>query len=225
MSSNLITTNKFKKEKLSLGKVQNKKSNKGKDYQNIPILYDEENARIRISGRFKLKELEQRTGDLSLVVQVDDDNRKLFEEFEEKLGTLINDKSLKLVKKDNVYLKIYNKPNGEMNVKFWQLFEKDGKEYRKPLHNLENLIEKNFEGEVIFKLDKIFNGKINKRKDSLKIIISVAEEVHVRGIIKEHSYFEEEYPFFEESENEDDDSRDGVDEHTPPPLERLCCCK
>ena len=225
MSSNLITSNKFKKEKLSLGKVQNKKSNKRKDYQNIPILYDEENTRIRMSGRFKLKELEQRTGDLSLVVQVDDDNRKLFEEFEEKLGTLINNKSLKWVKKDNVYLKIYNKPNWEMNVKFWQLFERDGKEYRKPLHNLENLIEKNFEGEVIFKLDKIFNGKINKRKDSLKSIISVAEEVHVRGIIKEHSYFEKEHPFFEESENEDDDSRDGVDEHTPPPLERLCCCK
>ena len=83
----------------------------------------------------KLKELEQslkqRTGDLSLVVQVDDDNRKLFEEFEEKLRTLINDKSLKWVKKDNVYLKIYNKPNGKMNMKFWQLFERDGKEYRK----------------------------------------------------------------------------------------------
>ena len=68
---------------------------------------------------------------MSLVVQVDDDNRKLFEEFEEKLRTLINDKSLKWAKKDNVYLKIYNKPNGKMNMKFWQLFERDGKEYRK----------------------------------------------------------------------------------------------
>ena len=164
-----------------------KKSKEGKDYQNIPILYDGSeipgqrpgnNVRVRLSGRFKLKELEQssnlRTVDLSLVVQVDDDNRKLFEEFEEKLGTLINDKSLKWVKKDNVYLKIYNKPNGKMNVKFWQLFERDGKEYRKPLHNPENLIEKNFEGEVVFKLDKIFNGKINKGKNSLKSIISVA---------------------------------------------------
>ena len=129
---------------LSLGKVQNKKIKRRK----------------RLS---KLKELEQssnqRTGDLSLVVQVDDDNRKLFEEFEEKLRTLINDKSLKWVKKDNVYLKIYNKPNGKMNMKFWQLFERDGKEYRKPLHNPENLIEKNFEGEVIFKLDKYLMEK------------------------------------------------------------------
>ena len=137
---------------------------------------------------------------MSLVVQVDDDNRKLFEEFEEKLGTLINDKSLKWVKKDDVYLKIYNKPNGKMNVKFWQLFERDGKEYRKPLHNPENLIEKNFEGEVVFKLDKIFNGKINNGKNSLKSIISVAEEVLVGEVIEEHSYFEDEYPVWEYSE-------------------------
>ena len=217
MFSNLITTNNFKTKKLSLGNVQNKKSKEGKDYQNIPVLYDGKIVRVRLSGRFKFKEFE----DLSLVVQVDDDNRKLFEEFEEKLGTLINDKSLKWVKKDNVYLKIYNKPNGKMNVKFWQLFERDGKEYRKPLHNPDNLIENNFEGEVIFKLDKIFNGKINKRKDSLKSIISVAEEVIVREVIEEHSYFEEEYPVLEESE--DDENSDGVDEHTPPPWERLCC--
>ena len=32
MSSNLISTNNFKKEKLSLGKVQNQKSKEGKDY-------------------------------------------------------------------------------------------------------------------------------------------------------------------------------------------------
>ena len=217
ISSNLITTNNFKTKKLFLGNVQNKKSKEGKDYQNIPILYDGKIVRVRLSGRFKFKEF----GDLSLVVQVDDDNRKLFEEFEEKLGTLINNKTIKWVKKDNVYLKIYNKPNGKMNVKFWHLFERDGKEYRKPLRNLDNLIENNFEGEVIFKLDKIFNGKINKRKDSLKSIYSVAEDVLVREVIEEHSYFGEEYPVLEESE--DDENIDGVDGHTPPPWERLCC--
>ena len=89
------------------------------------------------------------------------------------------------------------------------------KEYRKPLHNPDNLIEKNFEGEVIFKLDKIFNGKIKERKDSLKSIISVAEEILVREVIEGHSYFEEEYPVLEESE--DDENSDGVDKHTPPP--------
>ena len=166
-----------------------------------------------MSGIFKLKELEQssnqRTVDLSLVVRVDDDNRKLFEELEEKLGTLINDKSLKWVKEDNYYLKIYNKPNGKMNVKFWQLFERDGKEYRKPLHNPENLMEKNFEGEVIFKLDKIFNGKIKKGKDSLKSIISVAEEVLVREVIEEQSYFKEEYPVWEYSERSLVENLDG----------------
>ena len=103
MSSNLISTSNFNKEKISLGKVQNKKTkDDGKDYQNIPILYDEKNVGVRLSGRFKLKEF----GDLRLVVQVDDDNRELFEEFEEKLRTLINDNSLKWAKGDNVYLKI-----------------------------------------------------------------------------------------------------------------------
>ena len=91
-----------------------------------------------------------------------------------------------------------------MNVKFWELFEIDEKEYRKPLHNPVNLIEKNFEGEVVFRLNKIFNGKINKGKDSLKSIISFAEEVLVRGIIEEHSYFEEEFPVLEDSEDDDD---------------------
>ena len=196
MSSNLISTNNFNVQELSLGNVQNKKSKEGKDYQNIPILYDEEKLRIRVSGRFRLKEF----GDLSHVVQVDDDNRKLFEEFEEKLRTLINDKSLKWVKKDNIYLKIYNKLNGKMNVKFWQLFERDRKEYRKPLHNPKNLIEKNFEGEVVFRLNKIFNRKTNQGKDSLKSIISVVGEILVREVIEEHSYFEEEYPVGKYSE-------------------------
>ena len=212
MSSNLISTSNFNKEKISLGKVQNKKTkDDGKDYQNIPILYDEKNVGVRLSGRLKLKEF----GDLSLVVQVDDDNRKLFEEFEEKLRTLINDNSLKWAKGDNVYLKIYNKPNRKMNVKFWELFEIDGKEYRKPIHNPDNLIEKNFEGEVVFKLDKIFIGKINKGKDYLKSIIFVAEEVLVREVIEEESYFEEEYPVWEYSKRSLVAKwNEGEDEHT-----------
>ena len=106
-----------------------------------------------------------------------------------------------------------------MNVKVWELFEIDGKEYRKPLHNPENLIEKNFEGEVVFKLDKIFNGKTNQGKDYSKSIISVAEEVLVREVIEEHSYFGEKYPVLEESEDK------GEHEHTPPPWERYSCCE
>ena len=92
---------------------------------------------------------------MSLVVQFDDDNRKLFEEFGKKFNTLSGG-SLNLVKVDNFYLKIYIKPNGKMNVKFWELFERDRKEYRKPLHNPGNLIGKKFEGEAIFSLDNIY---------------------------------------------------------------------
>ena len=112
-----------------------------------------------------------------------------------------------------------------MNVKFWQLFERDGKEYRKPLHSPENLIEKNFEGEVVLKLDKIFNGKIKKGKYSLKSIISVAEEVLIREVIEEHSYFEEEYLVWEYSERSLVENWDeGEDEHIPP-WQRFSCCE
>ena len=37
----------------------------------IPVLYDGKKARVRLSGRFQVKEF----GDLSLVVQIDDDNK------------------------------------------------------------------------------------------------------------------------------------------------------
>ena len=143
--------------------------------------------------------------------------------------SLSNDKkdSLKLIKRDNFYLKIYTKPNGKINVKSWKLVERDGKEYRKPLHNPDNLIGKNFEGEAVFSLNNIFMGKTKKGESFPQSIISVAEEVFVRGIIEEHSYFEEEYPIWKYSEDDDDDdsvdsvdSRDGVDEHTPPPWKR-----
>ena len=144
MSQNLILTSNYNVQKLSLGSAQNKKSRDGNKYQNIPILYDGKKTIIRLSGRFRVKEY----GDLSLVLQIDDDNRKLLEEFEEKLRSLANEwspagqkDSLKFIKGDNFYLKIYTKPNGKINVKFWELIERDGKEYRKPL-NPDNLIKK-----------------------------------------------------------------------------------
>ena len=111
---------------------------------------------------------------MNLVVQVDDDNRKLFEEFEEKLRSLANEQSpvritgkkdsLKLIKGDSFYLKIYTKPNGKINVKFWKLVERDRKEYKNPLHNPDNLIWKNFEGEAVFSLDNIFKGRVFSKK-------------------------------------------------------------
>ena len=110
-------------------------------------------------------------------------------------------------------------------MKLWKPIERDEKEYRKPLHNPHNLIGKNFEGEAVFSLDNIFMGKTKKGESFPQSIIFVAEDVLVRGIIEEHSYFEEEYPIWadsEDSEDDDDsvDSRDGVDEHTPPPWKR-----
>ena len=128
MPQNLILTSNYNVQKLSLGSVQ--ESRDGNKYQNIQIIYDRKKAIIRLSGRFKLIEF----GDLSLVVQIDDDKRKLFEEFEEKLRSLANDKkdSLKLIKGDCFYLKIYTKPNVKINLKFWELIEKKGKNTENP---------------------------------------------------------------------------------------------
>ena len=79
----------------------------------------------------------------SLGVDVDDDNRKLFEDFEEKLQSLTRDGELKLIKEcDRVYLKIYVNDKGEMTPKFWEVFCKDGKEYKKPVWDEEALLGK-----------------------------------------------------------------------------------
>ena len=113
-----ISTSNFNVQKLSLESVQSKKSRDGNKFQNIPILYDAKKARVRLSGRFQVKEL----GDLSLIVQVDDDNRKVFEEFEVKLWHLSGDCPLKLIRGDSFYLKIYTKPNGKNECQILAIF-------------------------------------------------------------------------------------------------------
>ena len=76
------------------------------------------------------------------------------------------------------------------------------------------MIGNNFKGEAVFSLDNIYVVKNKKGELILESIISVAEELLVKDIIEEHSYFEEEYPVWEDSEDE------GVDEHIPPPWKR-----
>ena len=63
----------------------------------------------------------------SLGVDVDDDNRKLFEDFEEKLQSLTGDGELKLIKYDRVYLKIFVNDKGEMAPKSGRFFAKMGR--------------------------------------------------------------------------------------------------
>ena len=61
-----------------------------------------------------------------------------------------------------------------MNMKFWQLFERDGKEYRKPLHNPENLVEKNlrkinkFSDWLISFVPETIRNTVNEKADKLK---------------------------------------------------------
>ena len=197
----MISTSNYNYKKIRIGGVREKKPRDGKSYLQIPIFYGEEKARVHLCGRFQI-----RSDYLSL--QVDDDNRKLFEDFENQLmyflendevwTTVIEKEDVKLIRGGRVYLKIYQN-DGKMTPKFWKLFEKDGKEYKKPIHNPESLIGENIEGEVVFSIANIFVGKTKKGESFPQSIVSVAEEIIVREIIGEKSYFEE-YPVYEESD-------------------------
>ena len=127
----MITTNEYNTQKISLGSLQNKKSREGIEYQNIPILYDGKRAIVHLCGRFNLEEDvsfdSSPNYSNSLGVECDDDNRKLFEDFEKKLQSLTGDGELKLIKYGRVYLKIYVNDKGEMAPKFWEVFCEDGK--------------------------------------------------------------------------------------------------
>ena len=122
----MITTTNYNTQKISLGSLQNKKSREGIEYQNIPILYDGKRAIVHLCGRFNLEEDvsfdSSPNYSNSLGVDVDDDNRKLFEDFEKKLQSLTGDGELKLIKYGRVYLKIYVNDKGEMAPKFWEVF-------------------------------------------------------------------------------------------------------
>ena len=204
-SYKMITTNNYNTQKISLGSLQNKKSREGIEYQNIPILYDGKRSIVHLCGRFKLEEDvsfdSSPNYSNSLGVDVDDDNRKLFEDFEEKLQSLTGDGELKLIKYDRVYLKIYVNDKGEMTPKFWEVFCEDGKsgsseqsskEYKKPVWDEESLLGKYIEGEVVFSIANIFVGKSQS-------IICVSKEILVREIIEEERSYFVKYPVWRRS--------------------------
>ena len=180
----MITTTNYNTQKISLGSLQNKKSREGVEYQKIPILYDGRKALVHLCGRFNLEEDvsfdSSPNYSNSLGVEVDDDNRKLFED---------------LIKYGRVYLKIYVNDKGEMAPKFWEVFCEDGKsgsseqsskEYKKAVWDEESLLGKYIEGEVVFSIANVFVGKS-------KSIICVAKEILVKEVMAEKSYFQK-YP-------------------------------
>ena len=158
------------------------------------------------SGRFKL--IPDFTLDYSssnsLAVEVDDDNRKLFEDFEEKIQSEAGDE-VELIKYGCVYLKIYLNDEGKMVPKFWKVFEKNGKEYKKAILNKDSLDWKNIEGEIVFSIANIFVEEYTKSEDMTepKSIICVAKEILVREIMDEKSYFN--IPVGEDSDDEMED--------------------
>ena len=208
----MITTKEYNTQKISLGSLQDKKSrDTGIRYQNIPILYDGRNALVHLCGRFNLEEDVSFDGSPnysnSLGVEVDADNRKLFKDFEKKLQSLTG-YELKLIKYGRVYLKIYFNDKGEMAPKFWKVFEKDGKEYKKKIRDKESLIWKYIEGEIVFSIANIFVGseadeKNTKSKERssgrAQSIVCVAKEILVKEVMTEKSYFGK-YPVGEADE-------------------------
>ena len=205
-SYKMITTTNYNTQKISLGSIQNKKSREGIEYQNIPNFIMMEKGQFFICAEDlnwkKMFLLIALPITLTLSVwNVDDDNRKLFEDFEEKLQSLTGDGELKLIKYDRVYLKIYFNDKGEMAPKFWEVFCDDGKsgsseqsskEYKKPVWDEEALLGKYVEGEVVFSIANIFVGKSQS-------IICVAKEILVRGIIEEERSYFGKYPVWRRS--------------------------
>ena len=163
----MITTNDYNPQKISLGSLKNKKSNYGLKYQTIPILYDRRKAIVYLCGRFQLVPdfcLDNDVADAesdSLAVKVDDDNRKLFEDFEKKLQSL-TDYEVKLIQYGCVYLRIYY-IDGKIMPRFWKVFEKEGKEYKEEIRDKESLDWKTIEGEIIFSIANIFVEKKRKK--------------------------------------------------------------
>ena len=228
----MITTTNYKPEKISIRGLQNKKSRTGNSYQNIPILYDGRKAIVHLCGRFMVipdyvvappgkRAIEEVAimGDnfgnkdtYSIAIEVDADNRKLFEDFEGQLMYFLEnypgepwpsstiEKERLIQKNDKVYLKLYFERSGEAGSvpvpKFWKVIEKDGEERKRRIYDTESLNWKKIEGEIVFSIANIFIG----REQEPKSIICVAKEILVREIIKdEKSYFshvtdeEEEY--------------------------------
>ena len=210
----MITTTNYNSQKISLASLKNKKSRTGNSYKNIPILYDGRKALVHLCGRFRLlpgpsfftspenndfidetRITDYSPDGYSVALEVDVDNRKLFEDFEKKIHSEVVEseqtkikewwgEGVKLIKEcDRVYLKIYF-DEGKPAPKFWKVFEKDGEEKKKRIWDTDSLVWKNIEGEIVFSIANIFLGK------KAKSITCAAKEILVREIIKdEKSYF------------------------------------
>ena len=187
----MITTTNYNSQKLSLASLKKKKSKKEKKYQTIPILYDGRKALVHLCGRFRLlpgpsfftspenNDFIDETGitdyspdGYSVALEVDADNRKLFEDFEKKIQSEVLEpeqtkikewgEGVKLIKEcDRVYLRIYF-DEGKPAPKFWKVCEEDGEEKKKRIWDTDSLVWKNIEGEIIFSIANIFWEKTQK---------------------------------------------------------------
>ena len=191
----MITTTNYKPGKISIRGLQNKKSRTGNSYKNMPILYDGRKAIVHLCGRFMvipdyvvappgklaIEEVAimgnnfSNNDTYSIAIEVDADNRKLFEDFECKLMDFLENypeepwssstiEKLRLIQKnDKVYLKLYF-DGGKPVPKFWKVIEKDGEERKRRIWDTESLNWKKLEGEIIFSIANIFIGRNKSQK-------------------------------------------------------------
>ena len=135
----------------------------------------------------------------SVAIEVDADNRKLFEDFEKKIQSEVFESTqtkqrvgeeLKLIKKnDRVYLKVYLDEERSAVPKFWKVYEEDGEEKKKRIRDINSLNWKKIEGEIVFSIANIFVGRNNKSdRAEPRSIICVAKEILVREIMEEKSF-------------------------------------
>ena len=222
----MITTTNYKPKKISIRGLKHKTSRTGNSYKNMPILYDGRKALLHLCGRFMVipdyvvappgkRAIEEVAimGDnfgskdtYSIAIEVDADNRKLFEDFENELRYFLENypgepwpsstiENIRLIQKnDKVYLKLYF-DGGKPVPKFWKVFEKDGEEKKRRILDTESLNWKKIEGEIGFSIANIFIG----RKQEPKSIICVAKEILVREIIQD----EKSYVSYETDEEEE----------------------
>ena len=174
-----ITGKNINLNKISLGPTEQKKSGKF-NYQITPIFLDEKPFEIVESGKMKIFSFNKKT--FSVGITVDKENQEYFKKIEDKITELYDSLELNLIKTSHDHSKVYAKlyaVNGEIFTPVRIL--SNGK---KRLINPLNYVGIPFQGKVVLKISKIYEG-------SCLSLVCEAKEVLIEEIHTQPSYFHE----------------------------------
>lgn len=209
----IITLSTFDSSKISINDPELKKSGSF-SYVLIPIKYDEKEMKMKLQGRLKIFQHDDKTTqkkNYSIGLEVDDRNRKMFKEMEEKIASLtegkksqvkklnlkfacFHEEDLKIIKTNltGEYSKVYSKLYTEeeiINCPFWEVIQKNKRQKLDP----HSVIGAPMNGSIVISLKQVFLGNV-------KSITFITKEVLITEIIKPKSFFED---FEEVEENEE----------------------